>query len=184
MRRHARAPRLRRRDGRVDSYLAAAQVLVEVDPPMLRTITQRIFVAVREADNGLKESWGARRPQHPRLSRSPDRHRRLRECRPGGVRPALEVERAAQVGNRSALRRLQPSQPPGEHAGRSPGHGRARERQSGLRTDQSSGVQHHRRPHGRSAQARRCEAEPYTRERPRAHSGDDGAGVPAFDGRR
>jgi len=27
-------------------------------PPMLRTIIQRIFVAVREADNGLKESWG------------------------------------------------------------------------------------------------------------------------------
>jgi carbonic anhydrase len=25
---------------------------------MVRTITQRIFVAVREADNGIKESWG------------------------------------------------------------------------------------------------------------------------------
>ena len=25
---------------------------------MLRTIIQRIFVAVREADNGIKESWG------------------------------------------------------------------------------------------------------------------------------
>ncbi len=28
-------------------------------PSMLRAITERIFVAVREADNGIKESWGS-----------------------------------------------------------------------------------------------------------------------------
>ena len=32
---------------------------------MLRTITQRIFVAVREADNGIKEAWGPNAREQP-----------------------------------------------------------------------------------------------------------------------
>jgi carbonic anhydrase len=44
--------------GAVDSYLQPLKFWSNANPPMLRTITQRIFVAVREAANGLKESWG------------------------------------------------------------------------------------------------------------------------------
>jgi carbonic anhydrase len=44
--------------GAVDSYLQPLKFWSKANPPMLRTITQRIFVAVREAANGLKESWG------------------------------------------------------------------------------------------------------------------------------
>ncbi len=44
--------------GAVDSYLQPLKFWSKSNPPMLRTITQRIFVAVREAANGLKESWG------------------------------------------------------------------------------------------------------------------------------
>ena len=44
--------------GAVDSYLRPLKFWSKSMPPMLRTIIQRIFVAVREADNGLKESWG------------------------------------------------------------------------------------------------------------------------------
>jgi carbonic anhydrase len=44
--------------GAVDSYLQPLKFWSKSNPPMLRTITQRIFVAVREADNGLKEVWG------------------------------------------------------------------------------------------------------------------------------
>jgi carbonic anhydrase len=44
--------------GAVDSYLQPLKFWSKSSPPMLRTITQRIFVAVREADNGLKEAWG------------------------------------------------------------------------------------------------------------------------------
>jgi carbonic anhydrase len=44
--------------GSVDSYLQPLKFWSKSNPPMLRTITQRIFVAVREADNGLKEAWG------------------------------------------------------------------------------------------------------------------------------
>ena len=59
MRRHARAHRLRRRHGGGRRVPTTAQVLVEVDClAMLRTILQRIFVAVREAANGLEEFWG------------------------------------------------------------------------------------------------------------------------------
>jgi carbonic anhydrase len=42
----------------VDSYLRPLKFWSKSNPPMLRTITQRIFVAVRAAGNGLKESWG------------------------------------------------------------------------------------------------------------------------------
>ncbi len=44
--------------GAVDSYLQPLKFWSKANPPMLRTIAQRIFVAVREAANGLKESWG------------------------------------------------------------------------------------------------------------------------------
>jgi carbonic anhydrase len=44
--------------GAVDSYLQPLKFWSKANPPMLRTITQRIFVAVREAANGLEESWG------------------------------------------------------------------------------------------------------------------------------
>jgi carbonic anhydrase len=44
--------------GAVDSYLRPLKFWSKSMPPMLRTIIQRIFVAVREADNGLKEAWG------------------------------------------------------------------------------------------------------------------------------
>jgi carbonic anhydrase len=44
--------------GAVDSYLQPLTFWSKSNPAMLRTITQRILVAVREADNGLTEAWG------------------------------------------------------------------------------------------------------------------------------
>ena len=61
---------------------------------------------------------GARRPQHARLSRRADRNRRLRERRSGGLRLAPGSRTGRQVGDRSALRRLQPVQPSRSRAGR------------------------------------------------------------------
>jgi carbonic anhydrase len=43
----------------VDCYLSPLEFWSESTPPLLRTIIERIFVAVREADNGIKESWGS-----------------------------------------------------------------------------------------------------------------------------
>ena len=43
----------------VNCYLRPLEFWSESMPPMLRTIIQRIFVAVREADNAIKESWGS-----------------------------------------------------------------------------------------------------------------------------
>lgn len=43
----------------VDCYLRPLEFWSESMPPMLRTIIQRIFVAVREADSGIKASWGS-----------------------------------------------------------------------------------------------------------------------------
>jgi carbonic anhydrase len=51
--------------GAVDAYLRPLKFWSKSSPPMLRTITQRIFVAVREADNGLRESWGDNRREVP-----------------------------------------------------------------------------------------------------------------------
>ena len=45
--------------GAVDCYLQPVKFWSTSMPPMLRSIIQRIFVAVREADNAIKESWGA-----------------------------------------------------------------------------------------------------------------------------
>ena len=44
--------------GAVDSYLRPLRFWSKSVSPMLRTITQRIFVAVRESDNAMKEVWG------------------------------------------------------------------------------------------------------------------------------
>ena len=44
--------------GAVDSYLLPLKFWSKSNPPMLRTIMQQIFVAVREADNAIKEAWG------------------------------------------------------------------------------------------------------------------------------
>ncbi len=44
--------------GAVDSYLRPLQFWSKSTSPMLRTIIQRIFVAVRESDNAIKEVWG------------------------------------------------------------------------------------------------------------------------------
>jgi hypothetical protein len=44
--------------GAVDSYLQPLKFWSKSNPPMLRTITTRIFVAVREAANGLRDVWG------------------------------------------------------------------------------------------------------------------------------
>jgi carbonic anhydrase len=44
--------------GAVDAYLLPVKFWSKSVPPMLRSITQRIFVAVREAANGFKDVWG------------------------------------------------------------------------------------------------------------------------------
>jgi carbonic anhydrase len=44
--------------GAVDSYLRPLKFWSKSTSPMLRTIIQRIFVAVRETDNAIKEVWG------------------------------------------------------------------------------------------------------------------------------
>ena len=44
--------------GAVDCYLQPLKFWSRSMTPMLRSVIQRIFVAVREADNAMKESWG------------------------------------------------------------------------------------------------------------------------------
>lgn len=44
--------------GAVDCYLHPLKFWSRSMPPMLRTVIQRLFVAVREADNGIKQVWG------------------------------------------------------------------------------------------------------------------------------
>jgi carbonic anhydrase len=44
--------------GAVDTYLQPLKFWSKSNPPMLRTITRQIFVAVRESANALKDSWG------------------------------------------------------------------------------------------------------------------------------
>jgi carbonic anhydrase len=45
--------------GAVDCYLRPDQFWAEAMSPMLRSIIHRIFVAVRESDNAIKQVWGA-----------------------------------------------------------------------------------------------------------------------------
>jgi carbonic anhydrase len=42
----------------VDAYMSPMKFWAKSTPPMLRTIMQRLFVAVREAAGGFKEVWG------------------------------------------------------------------------------------------------------------------------------
>jgi carbonic anhydrase len=49
----------------VDCYLEPLEFWSDSTPSMLRTITERIFVAVREADNGIRESWGSDARERP-----------------------------------------------------------------------------------------------------------------------
>jgi carbonic anhydrase len=49
----------------VDCYLSPLEFWSDSTPSMLRTIIERIFVAVREADNGIKESWGSNAREIP-----------------------------------------------------------------------------------------------------------------------
>jgi carbonic anhydrase len=49
----------------VDSYLHPLKFWSKSTPSALRTILQGIFVPVREAANGLKESWGPNARNHP-----------------------------------------------------------------------------------------------------------------------
>jgi carbonic anhydrase len=49
----------------VDCYLSPLEFWSDSTPTMLRSITERIFVAVREADNGIKESWGPNAREMP-----------------------------------------------------------------------------------------------------------------------
>jgi len=44
--------------GAVDAYLRPLKFWSKSVSPMLRSLTERVFVAVREAANGLKEVWG------------------------------------------------------------------------------------------------------------------------------
>ncbi len=43
----------------VDCYLRPLEFWSDATPSMLRTITERIFVAAREADDGIRASWGS-----------------------------------------------------------------------------------------------------------------------------
>jgi carbonic anhydrase len=52
--------------GAVDAYLQPRMYWSSSISPMLRSIIQHIFVAVREAANGLKEVWGPNAGQSPR----------------------------------------------------------------------------------------------------------------------
>jgi carbonic anhydrase len=51
--------------GAVDCYLRPHEFWSKSFPPMLKTILQRIFVAVREGANGLREVWGPDARQVP-----------------------------------------------------------------------------------------------------------------------
>ena len=51
--------------GAVDSYLQPLKFWNKATTPMLRAIQERIFVAVREAANGLQEVWGEQGSSHP-----------------------------------------------------------------------------------------------------------------------
>ena len=91
----------------VDAYLKPTDFWSESTSPMLRSITRRIFVAVREAANGLTEVWGdgARDARLPRGGT--DRvGRRSINSSPDRLRPPSRGRRATLApGNRGPLRR-------------------------------------------------------------------------------
>jgi carbonic anhydrase len=49
----------------VDAYLEPHELWTHAGSPVLRSIVQRIFVAVREADHGLEHVWGSKAPEMP-----------------------------------------------------------------------------------------------------------------------
>ncbi|HEY2839214.1 MAG TPA: carbonic anhydrase [Pirellulales bacterium] len=51
--------------GAVDAYLKPPKFWSRSLSPMLRSLVQRIFVAVREAANGMKDSWGPNAREMP-----------------------------------------------------------------------------------------------------------------------
>jgi carbonic anhydrase len=51
--------------GAVDAYLRPLKFWSKATPPALRTILQKIFVAVRESANGLHEVWGPKASELP-----------------------------------------------------------------------------------------------------------------------
>jgi len=51
--------------GAVDAYLKPTKFWSRSLSPMLRSLVQRIFVAVRESANGLKEAWGPNAREMP-----------------------------------------------------------------------------------------------------------------------
>jgi carbonic anhydrase len=51
--------------GAVDAYLDPKKLWSKSNSPFLRLTFQRIFVAVRESDNAIREVWGADAPAHP-----------------------------------------------------------------------------------------------------------------------
>ena len=51
--------------GAVDSYLQPLKLWLKATTPMLRSIQERIFVAVREAANGIQTIWGEQASNSP-----------------------------------------------------------------------------------------------------------------------
>src|SRR5205085_11345565 len=51
--------------GAVEAYLDPKKFWSRTNTPSLRQIFQRIFVAVRESDNALREVWGKDAPNQP-----------------------------------------------------------------------------------------------------------------------
>ena len=116
---------------------------------MLRSIIQRIFVAVREADNAMKESWGLDARDMPGYREALIDVAVCLNAAHAAFDLRHEVEARCQVGDRSPVRRLQPAQSPGQHAGRSRGSGRPGIRQPRLCTHQSQGLPYAGGAHGR-----------------------------------
>ena len=138
--------------GAVDTYLQPLKFWSKSNPPMLRTITQRIFVAVREAANGLKESWGAEAASMPGYREALVDIAVCVNAAQAAFDLRLEVERAAKweievLYGVLSLHNHQVSMPVNPRADSSG------QRQSRLRTDQPQGVCRNRQPHGRFAQA-------------------------------
>ncbi len=106
--------------GTVDAYLRPLKFWSKSIGPMLRTLTKRIFVAVRETADGLDEDWGADSRDMSGYTEALIEFRCLLERRPLGLRSPPGGGAQCEVGDRSVLRRSQLTQSPGVHACRSP----------------------------------------------------------------
>ncbi len=128
--------------GAVDCYLEPLKFWSASMTPMLRSVIHRIFVAVREGDNAIKESWGPDARNLPGYRADAHRRRRVLERGPRGFRPPSRGRARCEVADRGPLRRLQPPHSPGQHARRSlRSHWRAT-RQSRSCPHQSQGLPH------------------------------------------